>query len=132
MAGRRLHYAAARRSYPGACGVFVVTVEERMFEALAKLAERWPRRRPKSFYLTAEDWDEFISKPRETVTGIWGNNPPTERTDPSFEGVAVRSTKGISGVSRLYDNCSYGHLIALREGAPRCCKPGNEARHGSV
>lgn len=86
------------------------TVLDRMDEALYALAQKWPKRRAKAFYLCAPDWDEFRAHADVacTVTVMVGNNPPVPRTDPAFQGVPVRPSDTTRGVSRLYDDTTTG------------------------
>lgn len=90
-----------------------VSLSERMEAALSNLEERWRgRRQAKAFYLSEADWAEFISVERPTVQTMFGNNPPTLRTDPAFNGVPVRQSKSSGeATSRLYDHASYGHPL---------------------
>ena len=83
----------------------------RMESSLTDLEKRWSgRRRPKAFYLKADDWDAFIAaNDWPTVRTMFGNNPPREVVDPSFNGLPVRQSKGRD--SRLYDQSSAGRQI---------------------
>lgn len=85
-------------------------VTERMAEALAKLEKAWGgRRRPKAFYLIADDWREFMATEPPSIETMFGNNPPTLVTDPAFNGIPVRETTG--KLSRLYDWTSSGREL---------------------
>lgn len=96
-----------------------MTITDRMSAALDRLTERWAGRRfPKAFYLGPADWAEFVEiADGQTVTIPFGNNPVKERTDPAFNQIPVRQSKG-EGASRLYDHCSYGHPLIDAAGKP--------------
>jgi hypothetical protein len=81
----------------------------RMDRALHQLTDRWPKRRPKAFYLVPHDWAAFMAVERPTIRTMFGNNPPRERVDPAFSGIPVRESKGQH--SRLYDNTASGHPV---------------------
>lgn len=85
----------------------------RMDEALDRLRSRWPKRRPKAFYLGPGDWEAFMATDPPTIRTMWGNNPPQPRTDPAFREIPVRQStaKGLPGASRLYDNTTCGRPI---------------------
>lgn len=84
---------------------------DRMETALADLDRRWAgKRRPKAFYLLADDWAAFMATDPPTVQTMFGNNPPTLVTDPAFREIPVRESTGRTA-SRLYDNTTTGRAI---------------------
>jgi hypothetical protein len=88
----------------------VSAVVERMSHALAELDKRWAgKRRPKAFYLVADDWRDFMATNPPTIQTMFGNNPPTLVTDPAFRETPVRESTG--KVSRLYDSTTTGREI---------------------
>lgn len=85
-------------------------IANRMAKGLAALGAHWKgNRRPKAFYLIADDWAEFMTTKPPTIRTMFGNNPPRERLDPAFDGVPVRESKGKE--SRLYDHTTTGRSI---------------------
>lgn len=87
-----------------------MSVVQRMGAALDRLEKQWSgRRRPKAFYLIADDWREFTATNPPTIRTMFGNNPPRERIDPAFRNIPVRESTGKA--SRLYDNTSTGRDI---------------------
>lgn len=86
-----------------------MTINDKLAQAVARLSVRWPKRRPKAFYLTPDDWTQFMATKPPTVRTIFGNNPAREVTDPAFQGIPVRQSEGKT--SRLYDNTTTGHAV---------------------
>ena len=86
------------------------TITARMGFALADLAQRWGgKRRPKAFYLNADDWQAFIATEPPTIETMFGNNPPRRVTDPAFRGLPVRQSP--SRTSRIYDSTQQGRAL---------------------
>lgn len=84
---------------------------ERLAAELATLETRTKgRRRPKAFYLTAEDWAEFEATKPPTIRVTWGNNPPKGRDDLAFRDIPVLPSS--ASISRLYDHTTTGRPVA--------------------
>lgn len=77
---------------------------------MVDLDKRWAgKRRPKAFYLIADDWRDFMATEPPSVETMFGNNPPIKVIDPAFKGVPVRESTGKE--SRLYDNTTTGRAV---------------------
>lgn len=85
-------------------------IEDRMIEAVAKLAVKWPKRRPTAFYLNAEDWAAFMATNPSKGTFAFGNNPVRHIEEPAFRGLPVRTRK-TTRKSILYNSTSSGNHI---------------------
>lgn len=88
------------------------SIRDRMDVALDRL-ERHSRgrRRPKAFYLSADDWVAFEATSPPRARFAFGNNPPVYREEPQFRGLPIRRTRSATAPSRLYDHTSTGRAI---------------------
>lgn len=85
---------------------------DRMNDCLRQLQERYPKRRPKAFYLRDDDWLAFKGTEPGTIRTMFGNNPPRPRLDLEHKGVPVREFTGKGpGQSRLYDDTTTGRPL---------------------
>jgi hypothetical protein len=88
-------------------------LERRMSLAIAQLEAKWGgKRKPKAFYLNADDWAVFNVMHDELPTFVrvpFGNNPTVWRDEPAYCCLPVRPSK--STISKLYNHTTQGSVL---------------------